>query len=186
MKVIIGLGNPEPRYDGTRHNLGFWVIDKLAGDKTWKNNAKFMAETCEVSIDGEKVLLVKPTTFYNNVGQSGRLILDFYKLDPSDFLAIHDDLSLPLGTLRVRQKGSDAGNNGIKSLNSHVGQSYGRLRIGVDGPQRVLAGDTNYVLGKFSQAEQAVLDKLSSHIEQACQNFISGQNDPTSLTIETE
>src|SRR4051812_44656762 len=120
MKVIFAQGNPGNEYTTTRHNVGFFMLDRYARDNGGEfiKKAKFHADIAELSINSEKVLIVKPTTFYNDTGQSARLLIDFYKLDPStDFLVIHDDLALPLGTVRTRDKGSDAGNNGIKSLN---------------------------------------------------------------------
>ena len=123
MKLILGIGNPERQYDGTRHNVGFQMLDKIAADAgvSFKRSDKFRADIAEISMSGEKALLVKPTTYYNLVGESARSLLDFYKLSPGDFLIIHDDLALPLGTVRTRVGGSDGGNNGLKSLSAHVG-----------------------------------------------------------------
>src|SRR5690606_14619185 len=114
---------------GTRHNIGYMAGNTFAKEQkvTFAEKPKFRAYIAEATIENEKVLLVKPTTFYNNVGESARALIDFYKLTPSeDFLVIHDDLALPFGTIRVRKKGSDAGNNGIKSLNAHTGSDYAR------------------------------------------------------------
>ena len=113
MKVIFAQGNPGRQYAATRHNVGFIILDALADGAHFAPKPKFFAEMAETQIAGEKTLLIKPQTFYNETGRSARAILDFYKLDPSDLLVIHDDLALAFGSLRIRDKGSDAGNNGI-------------------------------------------------------------------------
>ena len=108
MKLIIGLGNPEPRYDLTRHNVGFFALDRLAdlAGLTFAPKSKFKADMAEFSIGNEKILLAKPTTYYNESGQAARAICDFYKIAPDDVLVIHDELSLPFGTIRTRTGGS--------------------------------------------------------------------------------
>lgn len=162
MKVILAQGNPEPRFDGTRHNIGFYMLDKFAAHHggEWSAKPKFRAGIAEINLAGEKVLLVKPATFYNETGLAARALVDFYKLDPSrDVLVIHDDFALPLGTIRVREKGSDAGNNGIKSLNTHLGETYHRLRIGIWNEQRNQLHDVDFVLSKFSASERKILDE---------------------------
>lgn len=163
MKLIFAQGNPGTQYQTTRHNVGFLVLEQLAGQagKEFVKKPKFHADIAELSIAGEKVLLVKPTTFYNETGQSARSLVDFYKLDPAqDVLVIHDDLALPLGTIRIREKGSDAGNNGIKSLNAHLGPNYNRIRIGIENELRSRTGDMNFVLGQFSKDEATTLDEI--------------------------
>lgn len=156
MKLILAQGNPESKYDTTRHNVGFAVIDEFAKshDLTWHEKSKFSALIAETTIDGEKVILAKPTTYYNETGQSARKLIDFYDIMPEhDLLVIHDDLALPFGTIRTRKQGGDAGNNGIKSLNSHVGPDYHRIRIGITNDQRAQMGDVDFVLSKFSKDE---------------------------------
>ena len=134
MKVILAQGNPGAEYARTRHNAGFIVLNAIAdvSGASWKSANKFNADTAEITLEGEKVLLVKPSTFYNETGRTARAIADFYKLTPAkDMLVLHDEIALPFGAIRVRQRGSDAGNNGIKSLNAHLGPEYWRIRIGV-------------------------------------------------------
>lgn len=168
MKVIFAQGNPGTDYARTRHNVGWQVLD------TWANNlgvsfvtkTKFLSEIAETNVSGEKVLLVKPTTFYNDTGNAARAMVDFYKLDPAnDFLVIHDDLVLPLGTIRIREQGSDAGNNGIKSLNATLGQHYARIRVGTGSADRTHISDLDFVLGKFSSSEQSL---LTDHVIPKC------------------
>ena len=161
MKLIFGLGNPGKQYIGTRHNVGFDTLDSYAIKQVsgFVLKDKFKAEIAEVTISGEKVLLARPQTFYNVVGESYRAIIDFYKLQPEDCLVIHDELALLFGTVRVRQGGSDAGNNGIKSVNQHGGATTMRLRVGISNEQRMLIGDTDFVLGRFSDEERTRLNR---------------------------
>lgn len=187
MKLIFAQGNPGSQYQATRHNVGFLVLDELVaqlgGEFTPK--AKFHAEIAELSIGGEKVHLVKPTTFYNETGQSARSLVDFYKLDPArDVLVIHDDLALPLGTIRIREKGSDAGNNGIKSLNAHLGQDYRRIRVGIKNDLHGRIGDVDFVLGHFSRSESETLQAtiIPKTIE-LIEHFCTGQLEITSHKI---
>jgi PTH1 family peptidyl-tRNA hydrolase len=164
MKLIFAQGNPGPRYARTRHNTGIATIEAFAAahDAQWRDMDKFRARITEVLVDSEKVMLVQPLSFYNETGLTARLLIDYYKLDPaSDVLVIHDDLALPFGTLRIRGKGSDAGNNGIKSLNTHIGEQYQRLRVGIWNEQRDLMDDADFVLGTFNKEEH---DKLTSDI----------------------
>lgn len=163
MKLIFAQGNPGIQYALTRHNVGFIVVDAIADalGGSWKVDSKMGAELCKVTIDGETVLLVKPLSFYNETGLVARKLVDFYKLTPaSDVLVIHDELALPFGTIRVREQGSDAGNNGIKSLNSHLGAAYWRVRIGVWNELRERINDADFVLGRFSADEQKQLHAI--------------------------
>ena len=161
MKLILAQGNPGKEYVSTRHNVGFLVIDALQeqlGAKDFQNKTKFQALTSEVVIGGEKVILAKPTTFYNLTGQSARAICDFYKINPTDILVIHDELALNFGTIRVRQNGSDAGNKGIRSLNSHLGPNFWRIRIGINNELASKIDSADFVLSKFSEQEKKTLN----------------------------
>ena len=191
MKILFAQGNPDTKYAGTRHNTGFFVLDAF-GDKydvLWKDVDKFKARVAETTIDGEKVLLVKPLSFYNDTGMVARSFIDFYKLDTAtDFIAIHDDLALPLGTIRIREKGSDAGNNGIKSLNTHLGDGYARIRIGIWTDDRDRMNDVDFVLGRFSKDQEKKLQKhIIPHVIEVLDGFIKGKLETTSRKlIETE
>jgi PTH1 family peptidyl-tRNA hydrolase len=188
MKLIIAQGNPGRQYARTRHNTGFIVVDTFAESlaASWKTHDKFKSDIAEVSVNGEKILLVKPNTFYNDTGIAARSIVDFYKLDPvNDVLVIHDELALPFGTIRVRGKGSDAGNNGIKSLNAHLGPDYARIRIGIWNERRELLNDADFVLSAFSEAEVKALKEMSQKIvKQLIEQFVDGTLEPVSHTIE--
>lgn len=159
MKVILALGNPGEKYAYTRHNAGFLIIDQLAAGQSaqFSNKPKFFSDIAELNMSGEKILLVKPTTYYNDVGISARAILDFYKLTLDDLLIIHDDTALDFGKIRVRRGGESAGNNGLKSLHRHVGSEFWHIRIGTDNLLRRQIGDVDFVLSKFNADEQKIL-----------------------------
>lgn len=165
MKVIIGLGNPGSKYDGTRHNIGFAVIDYLAsGPGVGPVRKKFQSELFECTEGSEQVLLVKPQTFMNLSGRAVREILDFYKLASTDLLVICDDLALPLGKLRVRSSGSHGGQNGLRNIQEQLGtQEYPRLRIGIDPPGEYLDA-ADYVLSRFKPGER---DKIEDAVSLA-------------------
>lgn len=187
MKLVFAQGNPESTYDRTRHNIGFYVLDKFAEghNLTWSEKAKFNALITEVTLRGEKVILVKPTTFYNETSISARKLIDFYSLNTTtDILVIHDDLALPFGTIRIRGQGSDAGNNGIKSLNSHLGPDYHRIRIGIWNERRDLMNDADFVLSRFSKEESKKLDALVvPHVIERIEKFCQETLGATSHTL---
>lgn len=173
-QLIVGLGNPEPKYDQTRHNIGFAAVDALA--RSWKislsENRKFQGIFGEgMGPKGEKIRLLKPLTYMNLSGQSIRAVTDWYKLPPESVLVIYDDMDLPQGRLRLRLSGSAGGHNGMKSAIAHLGtQNFPRLRIGIGKPAKVSAngdaGTISYVLGKFSQSEtQLMSDVLQLAVE---------------------
>lgn len=176
MKLIVAQGNPGTAYTATRHNVGFAMLDDYAAahDATWAAKPKFHAYIAELTIAGQKVLLVKPTTYYNETGQAVRTLMDFYKLASSDILVLHDDMALPLGTIRTRERGSDAGNNGIKSLNTHLGQAYSRARIGIWSDRAEHMDNTSFVLGKLTAKEQQTLAELQPIITSIIDTFIAG------------
>jgi PTH1 family peptidyl-tRNA hydrolase len=157
MKLVVGLGNPGRKYDGTRHNVGYAVIDCLAaGSGVGRFQDRFQAEIGEWLTGGEKVLLVKPTTFMNLSGRCVRQVLDFYQLAVTDLLVVCDDVNLPLGKLRFRAKGTHGGHNGLRDIQNHLGTTeYNRLRIGVDAPGQDNMVD--HVLSRFKPGEKAVI-----------------------------
>lgn len=186
MKIIFAQGNPGAQYEHTRHNVGFLAVDFFAAQKgiQFAAKPKFHADIAEFTEAGEKVLLVKPTTFYNETGQSARALADFYKCDTADILVLHDELALPFGTLRTREKGSPAGNNGIKSLNAHLGENYARLRIGTWNEVADKAGAFDFVLSKFTSEEMARLKSdIFPKTSEIIGDFIAGKHEITSHTI---
>lgn len=188
MKLVFGLGNPGKEYDGSRHNVGFAIVGAFAKQQgsDFRSQSKFKADTAEFSLDGEKIILAKPATFYNLSGESYRLICDYYKISPDDTLVIHDELALPFGTLRTRVGGSDAGNNGVKSVLQHGGQEAHRLRIGVANELQGRIGDVDFVLGKFNKDEVAlfsaeIMPKALSIIE----DFVTDHHEITTHVVPT-
>lgn len=155
MKLVVGLGNPGKEYEKTRHNLGFMVIDQLAKDlKVYDFKEKFKGIIGEGSYNGEKILLLKPQTFMNLSGDSIIQVLNFYKLDPeTDLIVIYDDMSLPVGKLRIREKGSAGGHNGIKSIISHIGEKFLRIKFGI-GASGGKDKTVGFVLGNFSKEDE--------------------------------
>lgn len=192
MKLIVGLGNPETKYDGTRHNIGFWAIDSYlstASDSeknTISGSSKFKAEVVALNKFDQKVLFAKPNTYYNLIGESVRAIADFYKIDQSDILIIHDDLALNHGTVRTRIGGGDAGNNGLKSISTHVGRDTRRLRIGILNEKRTIMADADFVLAKLALDEVANLNKLSPTIHSLIEQFITEKFDTTTQRLQAD
>jgi PTH1 family peptidyl-tRNA hydrolase len=159
MKVVVGLGNPGKQYHGTRHNVGYAVVDGLAASPTsGRFQSRFAAQVAELLEGEQKVLLVKPETFMNLSGRSVRQVVDFYQLDLADLLVVCDDVNLPLGKLRIRAKGSHGGHNGLRDIQNHLGTiEYARLRIGVDAADEGELVD--HVLGRFRPSERPVIDE---------------------------
>src|SRR5262245_60511052 len=172
IKMVVGLGNPGSRYEGTRHNVGFAVIDALAeGPSAGKPQHKFHADIAELREGETRVLLVKPMTFMNLSGQSVRQVLDFYKVEPENLLIVCDDINLPLGKLRFRARGTHGGHNGLRNIQDQLGTTdYSRLRIGVDAPAEGEAVD--YVLGRFRPSEIPVMKDALSLATQAVHVWI--------------
>lgn len=186
MKIIFAQGNPGKQYENTRHNVGFLALEHYAKQHNveFQSKMKFNADIAELSVGTEKVLFVKPMTFYNETGVSARAIIDFYKVDTSDMLVIHDELALPFGTIRVRHSGRDAGNNGIKSLNAHIGEHFTRIRIGIRNGMADHYQDSDFVLGKFTSEEYSTLHKdafplVSSLLDQ----FFNDNLEDQSMTL---
>lgn len=162
MKLIVGLGNPGPKYRGTRHNVGFDVVDYLAeGPGAGPFRSRFHSQVTELNEAGQAMLLMKPETFMNLSGRAVRELVDFYKVPLEDLLVVCDDINLPLGKLRVRAKGSHGGHNGLRNIQEHLGtQEYARLRIGVDAPGlKDDGGMIDHVLGRFRPSERATMEE---------------------------
>lgn len=183
MKLILGLGNPGPEYTTTRHNVGFMALDQYVAMNNlpaFQLKTKFQAEISEFSPQGEKIILAKPTTFYNLSGQAARAIIDFYRIDTKDLLVIHDDSALEFGKIRLRRGGQDAGNNGLKSLYQHIEPVFWHVRIGTNTSQRQRIGDVNFVLGGFSANETSTLKEwVLPTTTLAVETFLTGNLEPT-------
>lgn len=178
MYVIVGLGNPKKEYDNTRHNIGFDVIDALADvNRIGVSEKKHKALIGKGMIAGQKVILAKPQTFMNLSGESVRELTDYYKVDETtELIVIADDISLDVGQLRIRKKGSAGGHNGLKNIILHLGHdSFQRIKIGVgEKPKNYDLAD--YVLGHFSKEERTVMDES---VRDACKAIEMMINDDT-------
>lgn len=179
MYIIVGLGNPTKEYEGTRHNVGFAVIDAIA-DKynitvTDRKNRAFCGKGI---IAGQKVLLAKPQTYMNLSGESVRGLLDYYKIDEeSELIVIYDDISLDVGQLRIRKKGSAGGHNGIKNIIQHLGTNvFQRIKVGVgEKPKEYDLAD--YVLGHFSKEDKVLMEDGYRHAVEAVELILQGEID---------
>jgi len=172
LKIMVGLGNPGRKYEGTRHNVGFAVVDTLAGGAgCGRFQRRFQAQVAEWMDDPHRILLVKPETFMNLSGRCVRELVDFYQLPLQDLLIVCDDFNLPLGKLRARVRGTHGGHNGLRDIQNHLGTTaYSRLRIGVENP-----GDKEaieHVLGRFRPAEQPVIQEAIARAAQAVRVWI--------------
>ena len=182
MKAIVGLGNPGPKYAGTRHNVGFAVVDELARRASvafesaptdalvarWRRGGTIGASGSGTS----DVLLAKPLTFMNASGQAVGALMHYYKIDAGDVMVVVDDVALPLGRLRVRTKGSAGGHNGLKSLIAHVGETFARLRVGVGrGDSRRELAD--HVLARFEAGEREEAARMTTRAADAAEMFIT-------------
>lgn len=174
MFLIVGLGNPGKEYDGTRHNIGFAAVDYIADKYNIElNRIKFKGVFGEGFINGKKVILLKPTTYMNLSGESIREVINFYKISNEEVIVIYDDISLEVGRLRIREKGSHGGHNGIKSIIANLGTDvFPRVKIGVGAPKGNLV---SHVLGKFSEDEIEILRET-----------IKASNDAVSIMLKSD
>lgn len=164
MKLICGLGNPGDKYDRTRHNIGFRILDELAQQEGVDFSEKWNGQVAEITLNGEKTLLLKPNTFMNLSGQAVVKFANFYKIEPSDIVIVYDDVDLPLGQIRFREKGGPGTHNGMKSIIQELGgQDFPRLRIGIESrgvtaPEQM--GLADFVLARFTKEEEESLDAI--------------------------
>ncbi|EFA71621.1 Peptidyl-tRNA hydrolase [Raphidiopsis brookii D9] len=174
-QLIVGLGNPDPKYDQTRHNIGFAAIDALS--RNWHipvtENRKFQGQFGEgLALGSKKIRILKPLTYMNRSGESIQAVTSWYKLPPESVLVIYDDMDLPLGKTRLRLSGSAGGHNGMKSTISHLNsQNFPRLRIGIGKPKNLPnnsnnddGGTVSHVLGKFSPQEAKLIDPILAFV----------------------
>lgn len=160
MLLLVGLGNPGPKYAGNRHNIGFMAVDSIVrrhGFGAWRK--RFQSETAEGTLAGERILVLKPQTYMNESGRAVGEAMRFYNLTPDDVVVLHDEIDLPPAKVRVKTGGGSAGNNGIRSIDAHIGNEFHRVRLGV-GKLDVKGMAHVHVLGDFSKADQLWLDPL--------------------------
>ncbi len=180
--LLVGLGNPETKYDLTRHNIGFYCIDEFV-EKTdemsgWILKKNFKAHVSEGSMNATKVIAIKPTTYMNLSGEAVLEVSQFYHISPEHILVIHDDLDINFGQIRLRIGGSSGGHNGIKSISKAIGENYGRVRIGIGpkSPEQIPSED--FVLQKFNKTELSELNNLSRETLSIISEYIFGGSLP--------
>ena len=173
--LIVGLGNPEPKYDGTRHNIGFAALDAFLEKHSINlNKMKYNAEIGEATVCGKRVLLIKPQTYMNSSGEAVGKIASFYKIEPENILIIFDDISLDVGKIRLRRKGSAGGHNGIKSIISHLGsENFPRIKIGVGQKPHPDYDLVDWVLGKFPKSDEANLKEAITASTNAIEEILA-------------
>ena len=175
MKLIVGLGNPGPKYEHTRHNVGFMAADEIVrrhGFRGWRD--KFSGALAEGEIAGERTLVLKPMTFMNDSGKSVGPMAQFYKITPADVMVIHDELDLAPGKVRVKRGGGAAGHNGLRSIDQHLGNDYWRIRVGIGHPgARELV--LSYVLQNFAVEDAAWLEPLLPAMAEAMPLIVEGK-----------
>lgn len=182
--LIVGLGNPGKEYEGSRHNVGFMCLDEFARKNsfdTWTSKKDLKCELTQQLMGDTRVILVKPQTFMNLSGEAVQAVQHFYKLNNQQMVVVHDELDVNFGQVRMRIGGSPAGNNGIKSVSQHVGEEYGRVRVGI-GPKKPAQIDAaDFVLQDFSKAEQAKLPAMLREVSAILSEYAYG----SPVTAET-
>ncbi|MBE9562087.1 MAG: aminoacyl-tRNA hydrolase [Proteobacteria bacterium] len=172
--LIVGLGNPGSRYENTRHNAGFWLIDQIADTEQFRTETKFHGQVCKVKFPSTDCWLLKPNTFMNNSGQAVIALANYYKITVEQILIVHDELDFPAGTIRLKKGGGDGKHNGLKSIISHLGDNnFLRLRIGIGHPGR--GGNvTNYVLNSPTKDEQIEIAAKMDTVLQVIPYIVEG------------
>ena len=175
--LIVGLGNPGSEYDGTRHNIGFACLDEFARKnefESWVNKTDMKCLSAVQQVSDTRVILCKPTTFMNLSGEAVQAISHFYKVALENIVVVHDELDISFGQIRARVGGSSAGHNGVKSVTKHLGEAYGRIRVGIGPklPEQIDSAD--FVLQKFSGKEQASISKLTREVAAMLSEYAYG------------
>ena len=163
MKLIVGLGNPGKEYENTRHNIGFMSVDKIIHEKNLTEKEKFNGKYYEYNINNEKIIILKPQNYINLSGQVINKFVNYFKIDINDILIIHDDLDLPVGKIKLRMSGGSGGHNGLKDIeNCLKTKNYKRVKVGISNNKNIDTKD--YVLGKFSNEDQNIINKKKKKI----------------------
>ena len=182
MLLFVGLGNPTPNSENNRHNIGFKIIDAINQNfNLSKQKPKFKGLLTMGNIGDEKVYAIKPLTFMNNSGTCIRELIEYFKIDSSDIIVFHDDLDIEFGKIKAKFGGSDAGHNGIASLDKFIGKDYSRVRIGIGKPEKIKTND--FVLGDFNEEENIKLDEISKKIISLLNLLIEKKLDLFSSTV---
>ncbi len=177
ISLLVGLGNPGPKYQSTRHNAGFWFLDQVAQAHgvSFHPETRFQGEVAKVVLEGEVVWLLKPSTFMNRSGQAVAALARYYKLESAALLVAHDELDLPPGQLRIKRGGGHAGHNGLRDIISHLDPDYLRLRIGIGRPLPAGRAVTDYVLGSAPAAEHQQIEEAIEDAVRALPLLIAGE-----------
>ena len=186
MKLIVGLGNPGASYAGNRHNIGFMAADRLFERWSGQNwRTRFQGLCADLVVDGQKSLLLKPETFMNLSGQSVAEAVKFYKIAPENIIVIHDELDISPGSVRVKQGGGHGGHNGLKSIDSHIGQAYWRIRLGIGHPghKDLVSG---YVLHDFAKTDQDWLEPLLGKLADQMPLLLLGKSSDFAARLKSD
>jgi PTH1 family peptidyl-tRNA hydrolase len=165
--LVVGLGNPGKEYDNTRHNIGFECLDafaKAADFQPWIDKKSMKCLEATTNLGDTRVILIKPTTFMNLSGEAVSAVANFYKIAPEKIIVVHDELDIPFGQIRLRTGGSSAGHNGLKSLIQHIGEGFGRVRVGIGPKEPEQMESADFVLGRFSKDQQSHLSELTREV----------------------
>jgi PTH1 family peptidyl-tRNA hydrolase len=175
--LFVGLGNPGKEFKGSRHNIGFEALEHFAEKNEfpmWIHKKDFRCDTTSLTLGSTRVILCKPMTFMNLSGEAARAIQDFYKMTNKETVAVYDELAIPFGQIRARVGGESAGHNGVKSLIQHMGEDFGRIRIGISNELSQNADAEDFVLGKFTKQEQGHLPLLLQEVNAMLTEYIFG------------
>jgi PTH1 family peptidyl-tRNA hydrolase len=179
--LVVGLGNPGKEYDGTRHNIGFAAIDRFVADHdfpAWIEKKDLKCFFAQTQLGDTKVIAIKPTTFMNLSGEAVQAVVHFYKINPEYLAVVHDELDIPFGQIRTRVGGGAAGHNGIKSVTQHLGEEYGRVRIGIGPKVHEDQDSADFVLSRFSSEQEAQLKNLTREVSAILSEFVFGGQMP--------
>jgi peptidyl-tRNA hydrolase, PTH1 family len=174
--LIVGLGNPGKEYDGTRHNVGFALVERLAKGwrADWELKKKFSSRVAQVDRDERRIVLCEPQTFMNASGEAVQAVSDYYKLTPKQILILADDADLPLGTIRLRPDGSSGGHHGLESIEQHLGtRGFARLKIGIGRREQDGRQISGYVLGRFASDEKKVVEQVLERASQQVECWLN-------------
>jgi PTH1 family peptidyl-tRNA hydrolase len=175
--LVVGLGNVGSEYNRTRHNIGFDAVDRFVADQdftSWVDKKDLKCHMATGQLGETKVIAIKPTTFMNLSGEAVQAVAHFYKIGPDQIVVVHDELDIPFGQIRTRMGGSSAGHNGIKSVTQHIGEQYGRVRIGIGPKLHEKQDSADFVLAKFSSEQEAQIKNLTREVSAILSEFAYG------------
>ena len=187
-ELVVGLGNPGPKYEGTRHNAGFWFADRLAArlGADFRPARRFSLDACEATAGAGRVRLVKPTTYMNRSGQAVGGIAEYYRIAPAAILVVHDDLDLPPGTVRIKEGGGHGGHNGLRDIAAHLGtRDFARVRLGIGrpGPGR---DPIDYVLDRPRAEDRRLIDDAIGQVLEWSEAVLAGDLQPVMKALHTK